>query len=30
MDKLTKDQTKGVDLIMKAVMKKHPFIKGGD
>jgi|TARA_R110002124_G_scaffold202437_1_gene368954 hypothetical protein len=30
MDKLTKDQTKGVDLIVKAVMKKHPFIKGGE
>ena len=30
MDKLTKDQTKGIDLIVKAVMKKHPFIKGGE
>jgi len=30
MDKLTKDQTKGIDLIVKAVMKKYPFIKGGE
>ena len=30
MDKLTKDQTKGIDLIVKAVMKKHPFIKGSE
>lgn len=30
MDKLTKDQVRGVDLIVKSVMKKYPFIKGGE